>query len=688
MLVSPALAQMGRGFGGPGSGFMQGASEPVVTVTGQFTPPDRDKPGYLFLTAKIKPDWHIYSITQGEGGPVPTKINLNSSDQYRVVGSFQATSEPEKKKEAAFGGITVESHSGTVTWFAPVEFARGVDPASVKAEGSLVAQPCDAGSCLPPQRFPFTATLGAVANLPVRPEQSAVPPQAAVPATSPGTTTPARESAEAGRLPWRPFTMATFRQLVGPQFAPEVMRQSLASVRNQSSMVRELLLGFVGGLLLNLMPCVLPVIGLKILSFVEQSGHDRRHALALNVWYAAGLMAVFMLLATLAVSLNMGWGHLFKYAGFNIAMAAVVFAMAISFLGVWEIPIPGFVGRGRSLELAEKEGFAGAFTKGVITTILATPCTGPFMGTALAWAVNQSPLKTYAVFASVGIGMASPYLLIGAFPQLVRFLPKPGAWMDGFKQFLGFVLLGTVVYIFTFLDVTYIVPTIGLLFAIWAACHWIGDQRLIMASPTAKVRAWGQAVLFVAAMWILLFPGLDRLISGQFAVRSLHAVMAERLEKQVDRQLASQLEERGLRLVQGEQPPTAATGPTTILLDFTADWCATCKTLEATVLNTKAVREAVERNGVVPLQADWTHEAPEVTQFLDWLGFRQVPIIAIFPAETPNQPIVFAGWYQQRDILAALEKAGPSKRSPPVTQDEAVPQAAGLLPPGRPGRPW
>ena len=194
-------------------------------------------------------------------------------------------------------------------------------------------------------------------------------------------------------------------------------------------------MGLLGGLILNIMPCVLPVIGLKVLSFLEQSGHNRRHALVLNIWYSLGMISVFFVLATLAVTLGFGWGQLFSYNGFNITLTAVVFVMGLSFLGVWEVPIPGFVGRGKTLELAEKEGFAGAFSKGIITTILATPCSAPLLASALTWAVNQSPSKTYAVFAAAGFGMASPYLLIGAFPGLLAFLPKPGlGWIPSNKS--------------------------------------------------------------------------------------------------------------------------------------------------------------------------------------------------------------------------------------------------------------
>ena len=137
---------------------------------------------------------------------------------------------------------------------------------------------------------------------------------------------------------------------------------------------RVILFSLLGGLILNLMPCVLPVIGLKILSFAEQGGQSRRRSLLLNVFYSLGLLSVFMLLATASVVLNMAWGTQFQSSTFTLSMIILVFVMALSFLGVWELPIPGFMGSGKSGELAAREGFAGAFFKGVFTTILATPC--------------------------------------------------------------------------------------------------------------------------------------------------------------------------------------------------------------------------------------------------------------------------------------------------------------------------
>jgi len=156
----------------------------------------------------------------------------------------------------------------------------------------------------------------------------------------------------------------------------------------------------------------------------------------------------------------MGWGQQFSSVTFNVVLASIVFVFGLSFLGVWEIPIPGFVGSGKTNELADREGPVGAFSKGVLTTVLATRCSGPLLGTALTWAVSQPPMLTYLVFTFVGLGMASPYLLAAAFPNITDLLPKPGAWMNTFKQSMGFVLLATVAYLLTFIPISVVVPMV------------------------------------------------------------------------------------------------------------------------------------------------------------------------------------------------------------------------------------
>ncbi len=170
------------------------------------------------------------------------------------------------------------------------------------------------------------------------------------------------------------------------------------------------------------------------MAFVQQAGESRAKVFALNVWYSLGLISVFLVLATLLAVWNVGWGEQFSSETVTITLAAIVFAMGLSFLGVWQMPIPGFAVSDSATDLAEKEGPAGAFAKGIITTILATPCSGPGVAIALGYCQGKPASVVYMIFTMVGLGMASPYLLIGAFPKALRLLPRPGA---GWKRSSG-----------------------------------------------------------------------------------------------------------------------------------------------------------------------------------------------------------------------------------------------------------
>jgi thiol:disulfide interchange protein len=303
---------------------------------------------------------------------------------------------------------------------------------------------CDDKSvCKPPKSIPF--------KLGVAPADSAM-----AAAALPGTGT--REAAVPGIL-----DISSFR---------------LIESDPPTDLWMNLVFAFLGGLLLNVMPCVLPVIAIKVLSFVQQAGENRGRILALNCTYSLGVIAVFLVLAALAVFLGekggqeWGWGALFQDARFNIVMAAIVFAMGLSLLGVFEIPVPGMIGSAAS---GHREGLIGAFSTGVFATLLATPCTGPFMGTTLAWSLKQEALIVFLVWGVMGLGMAFPYLIIGVFPKLVYWLPKPGMWMVRFKEFAGFVLMGTVVWILTSLTQDLLIPTLVILIGIALALWKVGN---------------------------------------------------------------------------------------------------------------------------------------------------------------------------------------------------------------------
>ena len=428
--------------------------------------------------------------------------------------------------------------------------------------------------------------------------------------------------------------------VAGPTASPDRLTLPLA-----------LVFGLLGGLILNLMPCVLPVLGLKLMSFAQQSGRARRDVFEMNLWYCAGVYAVFFALATASVaaniglaSTNLGWGQQFQFVSFRIAMLGIVFAFALSFLGVWEIPIPGFIGE-QAGHVQTKEGPLGSFLKGVLGTVLATPCSGPFLGSVLTFTASQPTSVAYGVFAAIATGMALPYILVGLFPGLVRFLPKPGAWMATFKELLGFVMLGTVAYLFYMLrqQPVWFVPTFVMLIGIWMGCWWVGRHQ--ERHGTVGFGRWVQAAALATAVgyagFFWLGPHVDAkgpLIDWQqpFTVARLTTLRAE---------------------------------GSTVLVDFTADWCPTCKTNIATAIETHKVAAAIRTNRVVPILADFTDRSPEIDRFLASMGTRSIPFLVIFPGTKPGtkprDPIVLRDLITESQLLAALEAAGPSCCPPP-----------------------
>lgn len=851
--VDPAKAQLGELDSLLPGG--RSSSGEKMTVSAQFAPGAGGAPARLFVIAEFQPGWHAYSITQPKGGPIRTTIKLEDSREYQLAGEFAADPPPESHPEPLFGGITVETHHDKVVWYAPVTFTPDVDLKSVVVRGSVRAQLCDAGSCLPPKNFPFEARLGeaiaVAAETPAPPGPIAIrSPGARAPTTNglppqleetpddyrapgshvvwrgriepsvaaPGDTVnvhvtavpvekyhlyayapkdprtpqaskptlvlltdhpdwsiegpeasahpiekPSADGAAAEQYYEEPIAW-TFRLKVpedatrgklsltgmlgyqaclsgdngvcdfplAAQFngmfevaehtsseaaplrfskgrsytevaklaegdepeaaappapldveppAPASRESSDASAIPTESLGASAQLpfwsaigfGFLGGLLLNLMPCVLPVIGLKVLAFVQQAGKERAHVFALNLVYSLGIISVFALLATLAVIAGFGWGQQFSYAGFNITMTAVIFVMALSFLGAWEIPIPGFVGGSTANALARREGWSGTFFKGVLTTILATPCSGPGLGTALAWTTGKPAPHVYGVFLAMGLGMASPYLLIGAFPSLLRFLPKPGAWMDTFKHVMGFVLVGTVVYMLTLLRPPLVIPTVTLLFGLWAACWWIGRVPFT-ATLGEKLKAWAQAAAFSAAIYVVAFVGWAPWTPEVVAFVGIKDLMIERAEDDLRRELFERGGE-GLQIRVVEDPHaaipwnpytekvlaelTAQSRP--VMIDFTADWCQTCKAMEKFVLNTTPVREKLKELGVVPLQADMTDFPPEPSEWLNkHAGTEQIPVVAIYPPGQTTPSKVFIGGCTQSQLLVELQKLEPA----------------------------
>lgn len=565
----------------------------------------------LVVTAEPAKGWHVYALAEQDPGGLgnkPTLIVLTNSSGL-TQGRTQADLKPVAGEPITPDAPVPYYYTKPVTWTTPITIPKDAKPGAYPVEGLIGYQTCSDSGCDRPTATKFAATITVGSALGK--------------SDAPLSFADAKYGEAAKEATKRPV---------------QAQQATVEPVERLASLPWIILLSLGGGFILNFMPCVLPVIGLKILSFAEQAGRSRGQIFALNVWYSLGMISVFMVLAALAsgASLglrqdNLGWGEQFSSTTFNVVMVSVVFVMALSFLGVWEIPIPGFVGSGAATEVAARSGAIGAFAKGVLTTVLATPCSGPLLGAVFGYTLNETPPVIFTIFGSIGLGMAAPYLLIGAFPSLIAWLPKPGAWMNTFKEAMGFLMLGTIVYFFSFMNRDYLVPTFALMVGLWAGCWWIGRTSLVETFGR-KARAWTQGAAVAAAV-------------GAFAFTYLvpHASL-------IPWKSFSQAE---LAKLSGEGK--------TVVVDFTADWCPNCKYNLKFAIETKGVLQQLEKNNVVPLLADWTDGSAEIKRMLESLASNSIPVFAVFPAGQPDKPIVLHGILTEQKVLDAIEQAGPSK---------------------------
>jgi len=385
------------------------------------------------------------------------------------------------------------------------------------------------------------------------------------------------------------------------------------------SLLIWLLLAFVAGLLMNIMPCVLPVISIKVLSLVQQAGESRRRALGMGVAFAAGMMVVFLALAVTAILFGLGWGEQFQSQAFLVAMIAVVFAFALSLFGVYEFSVPHPVGA-LAVHAHHREGYGSAFLKGMLATLLATPCSGPFLGSTLAWTLTQPPVTVLLIFGMLGLGMALPYVILSAHPAFLKHLPKPGPWMETFKHSMGFLLLATVVYLMVSLNQQHLLFTIMFLFCV-AVGGWIWG-RFSMRSVTAFGRS---VVLTIAIVVVIAGAYLSfRTLPGMLPAPGTEKSAALTWEE-FDPGRLQQYHNEGR----------------SVFLDFTADWCANCKFNEMRVYSSAAIRQQLRQKNVVVMKADLTREGPSaeiIRRLMKQLGARSIPFLAVFPGNQPRAP--------------------------------------------------
>jgi thiol:disulfide interchange protein len=419
---------------------------------------------------------------------------------------------------------------------------------------------------------------------------------------------------------------------------------SAAAPAHARGILTFLLFGFLGGIILNLMPCVLPVISLKIFGFIQQAGQSQRKVLRSGITFTAGIFAWFIGLALLLIVLKgagreVTWGGFqFTNAYFVLALSVIVLVFALNLFGVFEISLPQSMTRGL-LSTTERKDDLGSFFQGVFATVLATPCTAPFLGTALGFAFSQSPAVILAMFVAVAAGMSAPYLLLSAQPAWLRFLPKPGPWMLHVKQFMGFLLLATLLFLLYVLGAQR-----GLEGAIWASCFllvisvvcWMKGAFVLPTTSALK-----RSVVLMLMLVLVLGSGIY-FIGGKFRFTNV-ALADSRLWGDWQAFTPEHLQ---AELDQGHS----------VFVDFTAAWCLTCKFNEANVLESAEVREAFQRHAIVKLKADWTNGDPAITKLLQQFGRPGVPLYVLYPGKN-EEPIVFPEVLTKGMVLEKLQTA-------------------------------
>ncbi len=398
--------------------------------------------------------------------------------------------------------------------------------------------------------------------------------------------------------------------------------------------------GFLGGLILNLMPCVLPVISLKIFSFIAQAGESPGRIFRHGLVFAAGIFAWFLGLGMLVIVLKSGgsqvtWGAFqFQNTWFVIGLSVLVFLFALNLFGVFEITLPGSAAT--SLDhAASRGGYGGSFFQGLFATLLATPCTAPFLGSALGFAFGQSAAVILAMFASVALGMSLPYLLLSARPGWRKWIPKPGTWMERLKQFMGFPLLATNLWLLWVIQNqrgSDAALAMLALFLLLGFCAWIYGSLL----ESSRVK-WPLLILLL----LILGAGVT--------------VLCNRItdSKPVTQSASSQ---EGIEWVtySPEALESLRAQGNPVFLDFTASWCLTCQFNERTAINVPAVRKLMKERGIIAMKGDWTNSDPAITAALKSFGRVGVPLAVYYPPGKGSNPVVLPELLTEKIVLDVL----------------------------------
>lgn len=547
--------------------------------------------------------WYTYSNSPGAlGKPTMVKAQLvpgrQSLDVYYPPGQL--------KKDLSAPTVTVSVYSKKTPIFIPIPNHTGT-PFSIKAKINLLL--CSPTKCLPVEtEFIFLGSQRIKDKSLFAHEQDWWPLFLAA------SNSPAKEDTVSKGTGPTPESVTDPFSLITPEyFQPEL------EVTNIPTAV---LFALLAGLILNFMPCVLPVVSLKITALLSgNSAEDeevrKKSFRSHNLFFALGIVIYFICLSLILGGSGLAWGEMFQRTDVVLILAAIIFALSLSLLGVYHLPVIDLkFGRGI------KKPRLQALSTGILATLLATPCSGPFLGGVLAWTMTKPPHLIIAVFISIGIGMASPYLLMAARPSLVKFLPKPGAWTAHVEKAVAIFLMGACLYLINILPDDFVMPCLILLW-LTALATWIWGLTTNIGRFAAKatLRVIIIAVLVFAAYWAVLprpTSAWTEFDSDSFAKRL---------------------------------------GNENLVVDFTANWCPTCKFLEKSVLTPTSLKKWSDKYELAFVQADLTENNPAAEELLKALGGKSIPVLAIFSKDNPHNPLVIRDLFNTTQLEQALDQA-------------------------------
>ncbi len=416
---------------------------------------------------------------------------------------------------------------------------------------------------------------------------------------------------------------------------------SIASTSKSTGIFLALVFAFLGGLILNLMPCVLPVLSLKIMGIVQQAGDHPKEKFKHGLIFTLGVLVSFWILAGMLLILRaggeqLGWGFQLQSPTFVIILSIFLFLFSLSMFGLFEIGTT-LTSVGQSTQ--NKSAYMGSFTSGVLATVVATPCTAPFMGSALGFALGQPAYASLLIFTFLGLGMASPYLILTTTPKLLKFIPKPGAWMESMKQFMGFLLLATVLWLLWVLSLQtgsegVIILLTSLIFVGiggWVYGRW---GNIAKAKPTRRIAQTISALALIAAV-IFSLQNIEVKAAGAEDVHKQGKIEWRKFSPEILEQLRK------------EGKP--------VFVDFTAAWCLSCQVNEKVAFGSGDVQDKFLEKNITALKADWTNKDETITKALASFGRNSVPFYVLYIPDK-KEPVIFPEILTPGIVLDKLEQ--------------------------------